>query len=63
MSHNDIIHSLDIMVSMGCAYGSRLASTSLVDDELDQLVLKKHIERTADTMGTMSCSEELALQL
>ena len=63
MSHNDIIHSLDIMVSMGCAYGSRLASTSLVDDELDQLVLKKHIEGTADMMGTMSCSEELALQL
>jgi hypothetical protein len=61
MSH--AIHSTDIMVSMGCEYGSRLASTSLVDDELDQLVLNKHIEGTADTMGTMSCSEELALQL
>jgi hypothetical protein len=48
---------------MACEYGSRLASTSLVDDEFDQLVLNKHIEGTADTMGTMSCSEELALQL
>ena len=47
------------MVSMACEYGSRLASTSLVDDEFDQLVLNKHIEGTADTVGT--CSEELAL--
>jgi hypothetical protein len=46
---------------MACAYGlsSRLASTSLVDDEFDQLVLNKHIEGTADTVGTFS--EELAL--
>ena len=57
MSH--AIHSTDIMVSMGCEYGSRLASTSLVDDELDQLVLNKHIEGTADTVGT--CLEKLAL--
>ena len=47
------------MVSMACEYGSRLASTSLVDDEFDQLVLNKHIEGTADTVGT--CSEEHAL--
>ena len=46
---------------MACAYGSRLASSSLVDDEFDQLVLNKHIEGTADTVGTLTCSQELAL--
>ena len=47
-------------ISMACVYGSdsRLASTSLGDDEFDQLVLNKHIDGTADTVGT--CSEELA---
>ena len=59
MSH--AIHSTDTMVSMACAYGSdsRLASTSLGDDEFDQLVLNKHTEGTAGTVGT--CSEELEL--